>query len=427
LRDHPSVVLWCGNNEVETGWRYWGDRQGFKLSVNGEVRERVWQDYVVLFRDVLKSVVDEYAGVSYWPSSPGSNFDLVAPGKEDGDMHYWMVWHALNPIEDYTLQYPRFMSEFGFQSFPEMKTIRSFATPEEFDIRSTTMQSHQKNKGGNERILTYMLREYHEPKDFESFVYLSQVQQAEAIKVGAEHLRRQRPRTMGSLYWQLNDCWPVASWSSIDYDGNWKALQYYTKRFYDDVLVSPWLHDGKVDVYVVSDKMQPLSGILRIRLLDFSGKVLSEKMKPVQVPALSSAVYSSVSQQELLAAAGPQADPKKSFLVVDLAANGGSVSRNLLFFERTRNLDLPYAPKIQTKLEKHGDGYVLTLQSPTLARDVFVSFGDLQTQLSDNYVDLIPGEVARIQIRSAAGLEELQSNLSLKHLMQAFVQPAQGN
>ena len=141
-------------------------------------------------------------------------------------MHYWQVWHALAPIEEYTHQFPRFMSEYGFQSFPEMRTIRSFAQPGDMEIRSATMQDHQKNHGGNERILTYMLRWYPEPKDFSSFVYLSQVLQAEAIKLGAEHLRRQRPNTMGSLYWQLNDCWPVASWASIDYYGRWKALHY---------------------------------------------------------------------------------------------------------------------------------------------------------------------------------------------------------
>ncbi len=146
------------------------------------------------------------------------------------------------------------------------------------------MKSHQKNHGGNERILTYMLREYPEPRDFASFIYVSQVQQAEAIKVGAEHLRRNRPRTMGALFWQLNDCWPVASWSSIDYFGRWKALQYYARRFYADLLVSPYAHDGTVDVYVVSDKMQTTSAQLRMRLLDFDGKVLADKTQEVQYP-----------------------------------------------------------------------------------------------------------------------------------------------
>ena len=213
LRDHPSVVVWCGNNEVETGWYHWGNRQEFKESISPENRDRVWQDYIIMFADILKIAVAQYADpVPYWPSSPSANFEEVPDNQHNGDMHYWQVWHAQAPASDYTLQFPRFMTEYGFQSFPEMRTIRTFANkPEDFDIHSTVMQAHQKNKGGNERILTYMLREYRQPKDFESFVYLSQVQQAEIIKIGAEHFRRDRPRTMGGLYWQLNDCWPVAS------------------------------------------------------------------------------------------------------------------------------------------------------------------------------------------------------------------------
>jgi beta-mannosidase len=319
LRDHPSIVLWCGNNETETGWVHWDDRKNFKESVSPTVRDEVWQNYVNLFHGILPGVVNRYGyPVPYWPSSPSANFEDPPDSQTNGDMHYWQVWHALAPIEEYTHQFPRFMSEYGFQSFPEMRTIRSFAQPEEMDIRSATMQDHQKNHGGNERILSYMLRWYPEPKDFPSFVYLSQVLQAEAIKVGAEHLRRQMPNTMGSLYWQLNDCWPVASWASIDYYGRWKALQYYARRFYDDVLVSPFRHDGKVDVYVVSDKLQPVTGQIRTRLLDFSGKSLVDKMQDVQVAAQSSAVYFTLDEKELMA----NADPKKTFLVFDLAVGG---------------------------------------------------------------------------------------------------------
>src|SRR5579864_1851445 len=254
------------------------------------------------------------------------------------------------------------MSEFGFQSFPEMRTIRTFAKPEDFDIRSTVMQAHQKNKGGNERILTYMLREYNQPKDFESFVYLSQVQQAEIIKIGAEHLRRQRPRTMGGLYWQLNDCWPVASWASIDYYGRWKALHYYARRFYDDVLISPFLHDDKVDVYVVSDKLQPLSGRIHTRLLDFSGKALLDQTKDIQIPAQSSAIYFSIDKADLMA----KADPRRSFLAFDLEVAGKKVSQNLVFFDVTHNLDLPVMPQIQTTISKTGGDYTITLQSSQL-------------------------------------------------------------
>jgi len=419
LRDHPSIVLWCGNNEIETGWVHWGDRQIFKESVSATDREKVWTDYVVLFHGILSGVVAQYAApVPYWGSSPSANFENPPDSQTDGDMHYWQVWHALAPIEMYTQQFPRFMSEYGFQSFPEMRTIRTFAKPEDMDIRSATMQDHQKNHGGNERILSYMLRWYPEPKDFESFVYLSQVLQAEAIKVGAEHLRRQMPNTMGSLYWQLNDCWPVASWASIDYYGRWKALQYYSKRFYDDVIVSPFRHDGKVDVYVVSDKLQPLNGTIHTRLLDFSGKVLSEKTQDVQIPAQSSAIYFTADQKELLA----NADPTKGFLVFDLTVGGQQVSRNLIFFDTMHNLDLPKPVKIETSLDKSNGGYAVTLRSPALARSVFVSFGDLDVKTEDNYFDLLPGEAVTVKLKTPAAvtLDQLKSGIQVISLTDAF-------
>jgi beta-mannosidase len=419
LRDHPSIVLWCGNNEIETGWVHWDDRKIFKEAVSPADREKVWTDYVVLFHSVLAGVVARYADpVPYWASSPSANFEDPPDSQTNGDMHYWQVWHALAPIEMYTQQFPRFMSEYGFQSFPEMRTIRTFAQPGDMDIHSATMQDHQKNHGGNERILSYMLRWYPEPKDFASFVYLSQVLQAEAIKVGAEHLRRQRPNTMGSLYWQLNDCWPVASWASIDYYGRWKALQYYARRFYDDVIVSPFAHDGKVDVYVVSDKLQPLGGQVRWRLLDFSGKVLTEKTQDVQVPAQSSAVYFTLDEKELLA----NADPKQSFLAFDLTVGGQNVSRNLIFFDTMHNLDLPSSVHIKTSLANSNGTYVVTLQSPALARSVYLSFGDLDVQTADNYFDLLPGESVTVKLKtpSSVTLEQLKSAMQVISLTDAF-------
>ena len=417
LRDHPSIVIWCGNNEVETGWWHWGDRQDFKASISPDTRDRVWQDYVILFADILRSAVAQYGDpVPYTPSSPSANFEEIPDNQHNGDMHYWQVWHAQAPASDYTLQFPRFMTEYGFQSFPEMRTIRTFAKPEDFDIRSTVMRAHQKNKGGNERILTYMLREYREPKDFASFVYLSQVQQAEIIKIGAEHLRRQRPRTMGSLYWQLNDCWPVASWASIDYYGRWKALHYYARRFYDDVVISPFLHDDKVDVYVISDKLQPLSSTIHMRLLDFSGNSLLDQTKDVQVPAQSNAIYFSVDKADL----SVKADPRRSFLVFDLDVAGKRVSRNLVFLDVTRNLELPVAPKIETTISKTGDGYTITLQSAKLARSVYLSFGDLDVQSSDNYFDLLPAEPVTITLKSPATADQIKDALKVMSLTEAF-------
>jgi beta-mannosidase len=417
LRDHPSIVIWCGNNEVETGWYHWVDRQAFKESISPETRDRVWQDYILMFADILKTAVNQYADpVPYWPSSSSANFEEIPDNDRNGDVHYWAVWHALAPAEDYLKQFPRFMTEFGFQSFPELRTIRSFAKPEDLDIRSVVMQAHQKNKGGNERILSYMLREYREPKDFASFVYLSQVQQAEIIKLGAEHLRRQRPRTMGAIYWQLNDCWPVASWASIDYYNRWKALHYYARRFYDDVLVSPHADEDKVDVYVVSDKLQPVSGKIRVRLLDFSGNSLFEREQEVQIPPQSSAIYLSLDKANLFA----KADPHRSFLVLDLDVAGNRVSRNEVFFDVTQKLELPVAPKIESTLNKTDSGYAVRLRTPALARDVYLSFGDLDVQLSDNYFDLLPGEPVVMNLQTTSTIDQLKSALKITSLTEAF-------
>jgi beta-mannosidase len=223
---------------------------------------------------------------------------------------------------------------------------------------------------------------------------------------------------MGSLYWQLNDCWPVASWASIDYYGRWKALHYYARRFYDDVLVSPFLHNDKVDIYVVSDKLQPFSGTIHTRLLDFSGKALLDQTKDIQAPAQSSAIYVSFDKTDLAA----KANLDNGFLVVDLEVAGKTISRNLQFFDVTHNLQLPVMPKIESTVSQAGsdNAYTITLQSPQLARSVYVSFGDLDVENSDNYFDLLPGEPVTITLKSSATIDQLKASLRIVSLTDAF-------
>jgi len=419
LRNHPSIVVWCGNNEVETGWMHWGDRQQFKQAIGEKAAAKVWQDYMVLFDRVLPDVVVEYGQpVPYWPSSPSANFEDDPDTQRIGDMHYWQVWHALAPIEEYKNQLPRFMTEYGFQSFPEMATIKSFSIPADWDISSAVMLSHQKNKGGNGRIYDYLLRYFGQPKDFESFLYASQVMQAEAIKMGAEHLRRSRPRTMGSLYWQLNDCWPVASWASIDYYGRWKALQYYARRFYNDLLVSPNEENSALQIYVVSDRQQAQPAQLRARLMDLTGKVLEEKSEEIQVKPLASDVYLSLPVTQLLA----QRQRNQVFIDAELLVNGTPVSRNLYFFDHMKNVRLPQ-PEIKANIESAGSGYRVGLQSAQIARDVYLSFGDLDATFSENYIDLLPGELVQIEIKSKASLDQLRQAMKVVSLYDAFLPP----
>jgi beta-mannosidase len=311
------------------------------------------------------------------------------------------------------------MTEYGFQAYPDLRTIGAFTVPEDRRWDSAIMNAHQKNNrvNGNQKIRDYMRRDYPEPRDFASFVYLSQVMQARAVKVGAEHLRRNRPRTMGSIFWQLNDCWPVVSWASVDYYGRWKALQYYARRFYNDLLVSPHQEDGVVAVYVVSDSVAPVSASLRVRLMSFAGDTLSEKSQTIQIPALSSTVPLRIPMAELAGAKGY--DPKNSFVVAELSAGGRLASQNVLYFAPPKDLQLP-APEISSELTKTADGYRLRLLAKAFAPDAFVSAGALDADYSDNFVNLLPGQPVDIAVKTAASLEQLRSALKIVSLGDAF-------
>ena len=226
------------------------------------------------------------------------------------------------------------MSEYGFQSFPSIETVKSYALPNEHDIQSPVMLAHQRHPRGNQLIKEYMLREYAEPKDFESFLYVSQVLQAEGIKVGAEHLRRIMPRNMGSLYWQLNDCWPVASWSSIDYFGRWKALQYYAKRFYSPVLLSPVVEEKDLKFYVVSDRPTPTPALLSVELRDLEGNTLSTLRRDVVVSPVASKSYFSIPLTTLL----DKRDAQNLMVYCELIEGGKVISSNQYFFKPYKEL-----------------------------------------------------------------------------------------
>jgi beta-mannosidase len=443
LRNHPSIVLWCGNNETEVALA-WKDRD----KLPADVRFQMWQDYVSTFSGVLATAVNRYAPETpYWPSSPSADYEEVNDKYQSGDMHDWTVWHGRVPFTDYEKHNPRFMTEYGFQSFPEMRTVETFTLPEDrLNIFTPVMLAHQKNNAGNSIINDYMLRDYPEPKDFASFLYASQVLQAEGIKIGAEHLRRNRPRTMGSIYWQLNDCWPVASWSSLDYYGRWKALHYYARRFYAPILVSPHQEGGNVAVYIVSDKTTPTVATLRVRILSSEGMVLSDKSQPVTIAPLASKVYLTIPMLDISNL--PNADLGKIFAVTDLLVDNKVISSNEVFFVPKKDMQLPQA-KIDSTLtagatssagaassagapsyrpaqrdDRVGSdpstAYTLHLSAPMLARSVYISFGNLDAKPADNYFDLLPGQPVDLLIISGASLDELKSNLRVISLTDAF-------
>jgi beta-mannosidase len=414
LRNHPSIVLWSGNNETESafGWSQNGGQPA-------EVRLRMWQDYLTLFSGVIPRTVAEIDPERpYWPSSPSADYEETSANYQTGDFHEWTVWHGRADFEEYETRFSRFITEYGFQSFPEMRTIQAFTAPEDrTSIFTPVMLAHQKNVAGNSIIHDYMLRYFGEPKDFASFLYVSQVLQAEGVKTGAEHWRRIRPRNMGGLYWQLNDCWPVASWASLDYFGRWKALQYYARRFYAPLLVSPHVEKGTLAVYVVSDKTAATQAQLRVRIMDFQGHVLREEKRNIEIPALSSTAALGIPISSFLD--GKALDLATVFAAADLLVDGRPVSSNVAFFAPSNSVRLP-SPQIAADLARKGDGYALTLSSPALARSVYVSFGDLDAKYSDNYFDLIPGEPVEVRISSPSSLEDLKAQMKIVSLVDAF-------
>ncbi|HST50399.1 MAG TPA: glycoside hydrolase family 2 protein [Pyrinomonadaceae bacterium] len=411
LRNHPSIVLWCGNNEVETAWQHWGWKQNLPASL--------WDDYKKIFHGVLPEVVAEYDPARpYWPSSPSSNLEDDPDSQKMGDVHYWQVWHAAAPFTEYEKQHPRFMSEYGFQSFPSIETVNAYTLLSDHDIQSPVMLAHQKHPRGNQLIREYMLREYPEPKDFDSFLYVSQVLQAEGIRVGAEHLRRIMPHNMGSLFWQLDDCWPVASWSSIDYYGRWKALQYYARRFYAPLLVSPRVEDASISFYVVSDETEATTAELVVTLMDFDGRALSENRKTFEVAPLASRSYLGASADELLRGH----DPKAVFLNCELLVGGKTVSSNRVFFRPFKELTLP-APHVSTDVARTRGGFAVTVKSDKFARAVYLSAEGLDGSFADNYFDLIPGSEVRVEFRASRAIspEEFRTRLRARTLADAFV------
>jgi beta-mannosidase len=422
LRDHPSIVVWVGNNEVETAWESWGGGAHLKATQPKAEVDRIEQGMRELFDHTLRDVVaSQSPDVPYWPSTPSSDYDGKANVLDNGDYHYWNVWSGdALPATAYLGVTPRFQSEYGLQSFPAMATLRSVLKPADLSLDSPVLRAHQKfDKGkGNQRLLMYVESEYGKPKNFAALVYLSQVMQAEGIELAAEHLRASRPQAMGSLYWQLNDVWPGVTWASIDYYGRWKALQYHAKRFYAPLRVVPIRQNGRTQVSLVSDRTTPFDAQLRVRVLDMDGKSLWEHTQAVHVAALASTPAGDYTDAQLLRGA----DPRHTVAVFELLDHGQTLSRHLLYFKQAKDLQLP-DPGLHAELS--ADGHSLTVSAQHLAREVWISFGDLDARLSDNAFTLLPGQKVTLQIHSDADPAALQHALHVRSLAGATVDTRQ--
>ena len=416
LRNHACIALWCGNNECQDAWLGWGWKCEIERQ-NKEYADKIWAQYRQQYHVTLPGVVREYApGTFYWPSSPFA-FEGEMSGTTDGDRHYWSVWHGKAPISDYDSEKSRFFSEYGFQSFPEFESVKRYAPyPEDWDIRSEVMMSHQ--RGGdhaNGLIETYLLNEYKKPRDFRAFLYMNHVLQGDAIKTAIESHRRQMPYNMGTLFWQHNDCWPVASWASRDYYGRWKAQHYYVRKAYDDILISSVVEGDDLKVYAVSDRLENTSGRLQLQVCQFDGTVVHHWGKSVGISGNDSRVCFSAPLAKLLEGA----DRGTVYVRVDYTDKSGRVYHNNYCLDKQKNMNYPKVD-LQTEVRSIEGGYEVTVSTDKFARAVCLSVADNESVYSDNYFDVQPKSSVQVQVRTRLSAEAFNASLRLTCLNNEF-------
>ena len=412
LRHRASLALWCGNNEMEWGWVDWGWKHMTDLD-----------DMKVAYDQYFHHTLADWCTAAdpdtvYWPSSPSSDTPFENPnGQAQGDAHYWDVWHGRKPFTAYRNQYPRFMSEFGFQALPPLETIRTYAEEEDWNMTSYIMERHQKNDSGNSLMVGQMLDTFRLPKDFPSLVYLSMVLQAEGIRYGVEHWRRARERVAGTLYWQLNDCWPVASWSSLDYFGRWKALHYVARRFYAPVLLSIVDEPPRHGLYVTSDLCEAWNGRIHWTLETLGGDVVATGEESVQAAPLATTHIT------ILDFASQMTDNNRRnlALVAELWQEDALVARQTAFFAPTKHLQL-VAPQISATCAAADGQLTVELNGRSLARLVELSLDGADVIFSDNYFDLPSGRTVTVTCPLPSGwkLSQAEAALQIRSVYDSF-------
>lgn len=416
LRNHACLAMWCGNNEIHEALKYWGIQKKYSPDIYQEMKS----GYDQLFRELLPAKVRELDPDRFYMHSSPYFANWGRPESRGiGDSHNWGVWYGKKTFESLDTDLPRFMSEFGFQSFPEMKTIAEFAAPEDYQIESEVMNAHQKSSIGNALIRTYMERDFILPERFEDFVYVGLVLQGQGIRHGLEAHRRNRPYCMGTLYWQLNDSWPVVSWSGIDYYGNWKALHYQAKRAFAPILINPIQQDDSLSVYLISDRLEPMEHLhLEMMIIHFDGKLGLEKnvVSDLLLQANTSSCVFQVSLDELL----PREARNSRFLLLTLKDRSGrEVARATHFFGKTKDLNLPQ-PSITYKTKQVNGRCELTLFSTALAKDVFIEIPWQGVRFSDNFFDLLPGEQKKVIITSPRMKKGEPTPITLRHIRETY-------
>lgn len=403
LRNHASLAMWCGNNEIYEGMRYWGWKDKYSPVVWKEMTE----GYDVLFRQLLPELVAANdPGRFYMHGSPyEANWGRPESWKI-ADSHNWGTWYGQKPFESLDTEIPRFMSEYGFQAFPEMKTIRMFASPEDYELESPVMNAHQKASIGNFLIKKTMALYYKVPEKFEDLIYAGLILQGQGMRHGIEAHRRHRPYCMGSLPWQLSDSWPVVSWSSIDYYGNWKAMHYQIRRAFAPVLVDAIKEGNNLSYYIMSDRLTDEELTLNLELMDFNGKVYRKQKVDGLLPANTSKLFYQEPVEQALAGR----DSATTFMHMVVKSKKGEVlSDEIYYFAHPKDQLLPKTPlQWQVKQKK---GYCeVTVKADKLARDIFIEVPVQGVRFSDNFFDLLPGQKKKVIITSPDGksLDHLQ-------------------
>lgn len=397
LRGHASLAMWCGNNEIYEGVRYWGWKNKYTAEAFAEMN----RGYDVLFRQLLPDMVKRFDSDRFYMH--GSPYEANWGRPESwkiADSHNWGTWYGRKPFESFDSEIPRFMSEYGFQAFPEMKTIRTFAEEKDFELESPVMNAHQKATIGNALIKQTMGLYYKVPAKFEDLVYVGLVLQGHGMRHGIEAHRRNRPYCMGSLFWQLNDSWPVVSWSSIDYYGNWKAMQYQSQRAFAPVLINAIKEGDDLCVYLISDELQDRDDVrLTVELMDFDGKSHGKWTQNGKLTANTSMLFLKKRVDEFLS----KQDAATSFLRFTLKAkNGAALADEVFYFAYPKDQKLPEA-RIETSVKKRGEVIEMTLKTDKLARDIFIEVPVQGVRFSDNFFDLLPGQRKKITITSPEG------------------------
>ena len=406
LRNHASLGMWCGNNEMEVAWLEWGLPQNEKLK----------QDYFEQFERLFPELVKKYSpDTFYWPASPSSQGGFIDPDSErEGDAHYWGVWHGKKWFEDFENHYFRFASEYGFQSLPSMKTIKEFATKEDMNIYSPVMEKHQKcidflGNNGNMIISNYIANYYRYPKGFESFVYASQIVQGDCLITAIEHFRRNRGRCMGSTYWQINDSNPVISWSTIDYFGRWKASHYYVKRSYAPVLISAIMKDNNIQIYLVNDRNLEFNGRIEYSIIHQENGVILENKEYCRISELKSKVIDNIDVSEYTT---DKIDCRNMYFEYRLYENNELISNNTMLFVKPKHFNF-IKPEISYELYKDDTSVFIKINSNVFASKVGIEFKTFDIILEDNYFDLLPNTERVIKLETDEDIAILEKEVIL--------------